>query len=85
MNAMTQAEMKVEVYRDLINALAYTFASLRSAANDAERAREAERVKRAGRELMAARCPRLTEYDRRRAEVLLDQTAKYLAENGLVW
>jgi hypothetical protein len=67
--------VKVAEYRNLIDAVSDAFASLRSAATPAERVSEADRVRRAARELMAASCPRAKDDDRAMAERLIDNTA----------
>lgn len=67
--------MKVAEYRRLINSLVNAYTSYQSARGALERAREAEWVRSAARELMAAVCPRATEADRLEAESLLDRTA----------
>lgn len=85
MTSQLQAASNVSVaeYRDLIDRLSYWFSSLRSAATPAERVREADTVRRAARDLMAASCPRAKQSDIARAEGMIDQTASYLIRYNL--
>lgn len=75
--------LTVGQFRDLCGELSQAFASLRSAATDAERGREAGWVRRVARELMGAECPRAKADDLARRERLIDATASYLIEHNL--
>jgi len=75
--------VNVAEYRDLIDALSQAFASLRSAANEAEREREAAWVRRIASDLMRTTCLRAKPSDHERAERLIDATASYLIQHGL--
>jgi hypothetical protein len=79
---MATGTIKVAAYRDLIDRLGQAFDSLKSAASPAERCREAEWVRRAAQNLMAVECRRARQYDRNRAERLIDLTAACLAEGA---
>lgn len=69
--------ISVQAYRDLTSELSDAFASVRSAATDEEKSREKERMHKVARELMNADCPKASEYDKQKAQRLLDQTATY--------
>jgi hypothetical protein len=79
----SKTQVKVAEYRDLIDALGQAFDSLKRAATPDEQHREAEWVRRSARDLMATECPRARQYDRDRAERLIDHTVVYLDERGL--
>jgi len=75
--------VKVAEFRRLCSALSQAFASLRSAANESERVREAQWVRGVATELMGVTCPRASAYDRQHAETLIDITASWLIKHGL--
>ena len=79
----TATRMNVGEYRDAIDALAYWFNSLQSAATRQEQVNEAKAVKQHARALRAAVCPRAKPRDLERAEWLLDTTASYLIARDL--
>ena len=70
--------MKVSDYRDLIDALSDTFASLRSVANDDEYNRELVRVMRQLHELVDARCPRASVETWEKARRLIASVNNYI-------
>lgn len=74
--------VKVGEYRRATDAVCQAFASLRGCLRG-ERPREARWVRNTVSELLAMSCPRATEYDRGRAEGMIDLTAEWLITNGL--
>lgn len=70
--------MKVSQYRELIGAVSQWSASVKSAANEGERASEVDTLKGAVAELRAASCQRLTVRDLERATAVLLQADKLI-------
>lgn len=79
----TSRVVKVAELRGLADRLSQAFVSLRSAVGPTERGREADWVRRARMDLVAADCPRARPDDLERVRGLLSEVHQYLARAGL--
>jgi hypothetical protein len=75
--------MKIAEYRELYDRLSYWFVSLRSAATRNEQELEADKVKKAAYELLAANCPRAKKDDVDKTNRLVDSVKTYLDKSNL--